>query len=219
MRKVQFLLFLVPGILLAENSRPPEAQEGARPVNRAVSGRWVVRAEFYGTPINFSLELKQEGDRLTGNFDGDKLEGSVSGNAIHFLAKDERSGTEECNGTVQGDTISGTVAFANAEDPGPPSTHQFTANLVPQRRSGLPQRHEFTPTTFYRQFSAANKPVLTISPGDTTHTTTVDAGGKDEKGVTRVLGGNPETGPFYVETAALGDTLVVHFTRVHLNRD
>jgi amidase len=219
MRKVQFLLFLVPGILLAENSRPPDAQEGARPVNRAVSGRWVVRAEFYGTPINFSLELKQEGDRLTGNFDGDKLEGSVSGNAIHFLAKDERSGTEECNGTVQGDTISGTVAFANAEDPEPPSTHQFTANLVPQRRSGLPQRHEFTPTTFYRQFSAANKPVLTISPGDTTHTTTVDAGGKDEKGVTRVLGGNPETGPFYVETAAPGDTLVVHLTRVHLNRD
>src|SRR5438045_4123839 len=53
-------------------------------------------------------------------------------------------------------------------------------------------------------------------PGDTT---TVDAGGTDEKGVTRVLGGNPETGPFYVETAAPGDTLVVHLTRVRLNRD
>jgi acetamidase/formamidase len=33
------------------------------------------------------------------------------------------------------------------------------------------------------------------------------------------LGGNPETGPFYVESAAPGDTLVVHFTRVRLNRD
>ena len=32
-------------------------------------------------------------------------------------------------------------------------------------------------------------------------------------------GGNPETGPFYIETAAPGDTLVVHLTRVHLNRD
>src|SRR2546429_3620171 len=41
-------------------------------------------------------------------------------------------------------------------------------------------------------FSAANKPVLTVSPGDTVHTTTVDAGGTDEKGLTRVLGGNPE---------------------------
>jgi len=34
-----------------------------------------------------------------------------------------------------------------------------------------------------------------------------------------VLGGNPETGPFYVETAAPGDTLVVRLTRLRLNRD
>src|SRR5207237_255264 len=85
--------------------------------------------------------------------------------------------------------------------------------------AGAHQRHEFTPTTFYRQFSAVNKPVLTVSPGDTVHTTTVDAGGTDEKGVTRVLGGNPETGPFYVETAMPGDTLVVHLSRLRLNRD
>jgi amidase len=37
--------------------------------------------------------------------------------------------------------------------------------------------------------------------------------------VTRILGGNPQTGPFYVESAAPGDTLVVHLTRVRLNRD
>src|SRR4029077_17608023 len=97
--------------------------------------------------------------------------------------------------------------------------HKFTAELVPARRAGAPRHHEFVPATFYRQFSATNKPVLTISPGDSVHTTTVDAGGKDEKSVTRVLGGNPETGPFYVETAAPGDTLVLHLTRLRLNRD
>ena len=97
--------------------------------------------------------------------------------------------------------------------------HQFTAKIVPARRAGPPQRHEFTPTIFYRQFSAANKPVLTVSPGDTIHTTTVDAGGTDEKGVPRVMGGNPETGPFYIESAQPGDTLVVHLTGVRLNRD
>lgn len=219
MRRPLFVLFLVSGLLLAQNSRSQDAQKPAGAEDSAVSGRWIVSADFYGTPINFSLELKQEGDKLTGNFGGDKLEGTLTGNSIHFLAKDEQGGTEQCQATVQAGALSGTVVFTDAGDAAHPTTHQFIAKLVPQRRLGVPQRHEFTPTTFYRQFSATNKPVLTISPGDTVHTSTVDAGGTDEKGVTRVLGGNPETGPFYIETAAPGDTLVVHLTRVRLNRE
>ena len=207
MHKGLFLLFLVSGLLAAQNPPP------------AVSGRWFVSADFYGTPILFTLELNQQGDKLTGNFDGDKLEGTLSGNSIHFLAKDEQGGTEECQATLEGANLSGTVVFTDAGDRAHPTTHQFTAKLVPQRRAGAPRRHEFTPVIFYRQFSATNRPVLTVSPGDTIHTTTVDAGGTDEKGVTRVLGGNPETGPFYIETAAPGDTLVVHLTRLRLNRD
>ena len=61
--------------------------------------------------------------------------------------------------------------------------------------------------------------MLTIWPGDTVHTTTVDAGGADEKGVTRVLGGNPQTGPFFVQSAMPGDVLAVRFDRIRLNRD
>jgi len=214
MRKVLFLLLFVPGVLPAQSS-----QESARPASGGVSGRWVVNTDFYGATIYFRMELKQEGEKLSGNFDGDKLEGTLKGNSIYFLAKDERSGTDEGKGTLQSGTITGTVVFTHTEDPTHPETHKFAAELVPARRGGAPQRHEFVPTTFYRQFSAANKPVLTIAPGDSVHTTTVDAGGTDEKSVTRVLGGNPETGPFYVETAAPGDTLVVHLTRVRLNRD
>ncbi len=106
-----------------------------------------------------------------------------------------------------------------APTPTHPATVPFTANLAKPRPAGTPKTHEFTPTTFYRQFSPHNKPVLTIAPGDTVHTTTVDAGGTDEKGVPRVLGGNPETGPFFVESAQPGDTLVIHLVRVRLNRD
>jgi amidase len=219
MRKTLFALVLVPGFLAAQIAQSQDAQERSRSASTSVAGRWVVTSDFYGTPLTFSLELKQDGDKLTGNFDGDKLEGTIQGGSLHFLAKDEQNGTEECTAKVQGDTISGTLVFANGDDPEPPTTHPFTAKIVPQRKASSPQRHEFTPAIFYRQFSAANKPVLTVSPGDTIHTTTVDAGGKDEKGVTRVLGGNPETGPFYVETAAPGDTLVVHLTRLRLNRD
>ena len=214
MRKVLFLLLFVPGVLLARS-----AQEVARPANTGVSGRWVVNTDFYGSTIYSRMELKQEGEKLSGNFDGDKLEGTLKGNNIYFQAKDEQGGTDEAKGTLQGGTITGTVVFTHSDDPAHPETHKFTAELVPTRRAGAPQRHEFVPSTFYRQFSAANKPVLTVAPGDSVHTTTVDAGGTDEKGVTRVLGGNPETGPFFVETAAPGDTLAVHLTRVRLNRD
>jgi amidase len=185
----------------------------------AVAGRWTTTADFYGTPLNFQMELNQQGDKLTGNFGGDKLEGALTGNSIHFLAKDEQGGTEELTATIQAGVISGTIVFVDSGDPGHPSTHQFNATLVPKRGTAPPQRHDFTPSVFHRQFSAANKPVLTVSPGDTIHTTTVDAGGTDEKGVTSVLGGNPETGPFYIETAAPGDTLVVHLTHLRLNRE
>src|ERR1017187_8340112 len=184
-----------------------------------VTGRWYATADFYGTPLNFPMDLSQQGDKLTGTFDGDKLEGTLTGNSLHFLAKDDHGGTEDLTATVQSGIISGAIVFVDGDDKEHPTTHEFTATLVPQRRAGAPQRHDFTPSTFHRQFSATNKPVLTVYPGDSIHTTTVDAGGTDEKGVTRVLGGNPETGPFYIETASPGDILVVHLTRLRLNRD
>ena len=50
-------------------------------------------------------------------------------------------------------------------------------------------------------------------------TWTVDAGGVDSHSQARVLGGNPLTGPFYVETAMPGDVLAVTLRRLRLNRD
>jgi amidase len=214
MRKLAFLLFLLPSALLAQRDQAP-----AQATSSSISGRWVGVADYYGSPIYFSLKLSQQGDKLTGNFDGDKLEGTLSGNSVHFVAKDDYGGTEECTATMLGGAMSGSVIFINAGDPEHPKTHTFTATLAPSRVAQAPKRHEFVPTTFHRQFSAANKPVLSVAPGDTIHTTTVDAGGTDEKGVTRVLGGNPETGPFYIETAVPGDVLVVQLRRLRLNRD
>src|SRR5579859_2295999 len=156
---------------------------------------------------------------VTGDFDGDKLEGTVTGTSIQFVAKDEHGGSEKVSATLRGTAISGTCIFINGDNPERAESHEFTATVVPPRPTGPAKRHEFVPTTFYRQFSPLNKPVLTIAPGDSVHTTTVDAGGTDEKGETRVLGGNPETGPFYIESAVPGDTLVVHIIRLRLNRD
>jgi acetamidase/formamidase len=217
MRRILVALLVVVGIVsLAGLSAA--AQQTPAGASGGLTGRWTVKADFYGTPLYFQLELKDEGGKLTGKFWGDKLEGTVAENAVHFVAKDEH-GTEECTATIKDGVLSGTIVHKVAEDPEHPDTHSFTATMAPALRAGAPQRHEFTPTKFYRQFSALNEPVLRVAPADTIHTTTVDAGGTDEKGVTRVLGGNPETGPFFVEGAEPGDTLVVHLTRLRLNRD
>lgn len=184
-----------------------------------ISGDWLITRDIYGNPAYQRMTLKLEKGKLTGVFAGDKLEGTLNGTSVHFVARDEQNDTSEFTGTFSGTNITGKVVETDASDPRDKSENQMTAVRAPERPSGPPKRHEFTPTVFYRQFSAANKPVLQIAPGDTVHTTTVDAGGTDERGVKRVLGGNPETGPFYVETAWPGDTLVVHLNRIHLNRD
>jgi acetamidase/formamidase len=212
MRKLTPAVYLLAFFFSFQNS---SAQEAKGPL----TGRWLITSDFHGTPIYFKLELTQSGDKLTGDFDGDKLEGTVKGNDVYFLAKDDHGGSEEGNAKFSGNSMSGKFVLIYGDNLDHPETHDFTATLVPSRFAGAVKHHEFVPTTFYRQFSPFNKPVLTINPGDSVHTTTVDAGGKDEKGVARVLGGNPETGPFYVETAIPGDTLVVHIRKLRLNRD
>src|SRR5207253_317275 len=98
MRRVLCLLLFVPVVFPASSG-----QEPARPANASVSGRWVVNTDFYGTTIYFRMELKQEGEKLSGNFDGDKLEGTLKGNSIYLLAKDEQGGTDEGKGTLERD--------------------------------------------------------------------------------------------------------------------
>src|SRR5215469_528558 len=80
------------------------------------------------------------------------------------------------------------------------------------------ESYRFEPKEFYTTFSAAHKPVLTIKPGDHVITSTIDARGVDAAGVQRAQGPNPETGPFYIEGAEPGDTLVVHLLRLETNR-
>jgi len=185
----------------------------------SISGEWLITRDLYGNPLYQRMTLTLRAGNLTGVFAGDKLEGTLNGNALHFIARDEDNNTSEFTGMFNGTSITGTVVEIDASDPKEKSEDRMTAIRSPERQPSLPKRHEFIPTIFYRQFSASSPPVLKIAPGDTVHTATVDAGGTDEHGTKRVLGGNPETGPFYIETAWPGDTLVVHFNRIRLNRD
>lgn len=77
--------------------------------------------------------------------------------------------------------------------------------------------HNFTPDHYFTTMGA-HPPVLTIQPGDTVVTTTVDARGRDSSDEQVTPRGNPQTGPFFVEGAERGDTLVVKLERLQPNR-
>jgi acetamidase/formamidase len=141
-----------------------------------------------------------------------KLAGTVHGDDLELVAT-RPNGKEfgKLQGKVAGAELKGTVK-RGSENMG----WIMRRIVLP---TAAPRTHTFVPTDFHRVFSGAIAPALHINPGDTVKTTTVDAGGRDEKGVSRVLGGNPETGPFYIEGAVPGDTLAITFGRIRLNRD
>jgi acetamidase/formamidase len=177
-----------------------------------VAGSWNSRLVRFGEESNPNrLELKTEGKNLSGSFNDLKLAGTVDGDHLHFTATNPQGKLEATfDGRVQGDEIAGTIKAGDE-------------NLVWKARRatqpGPPQTRTFEPTVFHRNFTGTIPPALHINPGDTIQTWTVDAGGVDHKGVRRSMGGNPETGPFYVEGAMPGDTLAIKFHRIRLNRD
>ena len=185
------------------------------------AGTWVLVTDLWGNPSYQTLALTAQGEQLQGVLDGDPLTGQQRGEVIEFTAIDAKSKARYVYvGRLFGtDRITGTADLPDNNHADVRISHGFTARRVPERVGSAPRRHEFVPTDFANEFSAHRTPVLTIWPGDTVHTQTIDSGGVDDKGVTRALFGNPQTGPFFVATADVGDTLAVRIVRLRLNRD
>lgn len=79
-------------------------------------------------------------------------------------------------------------------------------------------KHTFQPTIYHRTLGS-HEPVLHVADGDTIVTTTVDARGFDAHRDHVTKRGNPQTGPFFVEGAEPGDTLVVELDDIQPNRE
>lgn len=77
--------------------------------------------------------------------------------------------------------------------------------------------HHFQPTHYFNTIGS-HPPVLHIADGDTVIAATVDARGADANEQQITTPGNPMTGPFYVEGAEPGDTLVVVLDRLTPSR-
>ena len=84
--------------------------------------------------------------------------------------------------------------------------------------SQAPETHRFIPTQFHTTYSFGHPPALRIKPGDRVITKTIDAAGTDWDGKSVSPGGNPQTGPFYIEGAEPDDALVVTFEKIETNR-
>jgi amidase len=171
-----------------------------------VAGEWMLTLDDQFGPNIVRLSLVVAGETLTGTAGNRPIEGTVRGATIQF-----KGGNLTASGSLEGGALHGQALF-------PDRTVKWTAVRVPPRPAA-PKTHDFEPSQFHLYFSAKVAPVLRIHPGDTVRTWSVDAGGRDKQGNRRSAGGNPQTGPFYVEGAMPNDTLVVRLNRVRTNRD
>ena len=179
-----------------------------------IAGSWTFDLVQFGEETSPArVELKTNGETVTGTLNELKIEGTWKDGVLKVKVT-RPTGNEwgTIEGRLNGADLRGTVHRGS-------DNLEWVARRVPAPSSAAPQTHAFEPTAFHRYFSGTIAPALHINPGDTVRTTTVDAGGTDFTGKRRSLGGNPETGPFYIEGAMPGDTLIVKFTRVRLNRD
>ncbi|WP_202947450.1 hypothetical protein [Xanthomonas phaseoli] len=179
---------------------------------------WIVRTDLWGNPAFSTLTIERDGGTVTGELDGDSIEGRLVGDRLTVTETDQQGHTSHYALRVSGTELAGAVDMPDTNDPVARVSHAVTGWRVPES-SGKSKTIKFTPTDYSNSWNADRRPVLIVWPGDTIHTTTVDSGGVDEHGKTRALFGNPQTGPFFVAGAQLGDTLVVHIRRLKLNRD
>jgi amidase len=205
---IALLILMLAAISTQARAAPPDPW----------AGRWDVIAEFDQGSAAGVLTLARKGDAIEGasepldeaqffpldvtgrpRTDGAELDFAYRGDSVGRLSVRVRQGGLIGTGTLYGVPV-----------------------RVRGTRPGLPRRppvtHDFTPTRYHIE-TGRIAPVLRIAPGDRVRTRTLDNEGRDQARQWRGMPGNPLTGPFHVEGAMPGDTLVVHLERVELNRD
>jgi acetamidase/formamidase len=172
-----------------------------------VTGDWMLTAHDPFNPQVVRLTLVAKAETLSGSFGNRQLDGTVKGNTLEFRVENGPT----LKGVLAGNELNGEATFPNR-------TVKWSAVRIPAPPAAK-RTHDFEPKEFHQYFTSTIKPVLRIFPGDTVRTWAVDAGGRDKDGTQRSGGGNPQTGPFYVEGAMPNDTLVVRLIRLRTNRD
>ncbi len=215
MRMDTFCLPIVSALIylsLASQAQP-QTRSG-----ESLTGEWQLTTVEMGIPFTERLQLTSAGEEIHGRiYRGGKgvvVKGSLRNVDIHLEFEDGDKNVYGGKTTDAG--MSGSYSVKGESET---TTGTWSAKRSATDKPVSPRTLDFAPTTFYRQLSADVKPVLRIWTGDTVRTKSVDAGGQDEKGVKRVEGGNPLTGPFFVEGAMPGDVVAITIKRLRINRD
>jgi len=181
-----------------------------------LNGDWIAEINGPGDPQYARVSLQVSAGKVSGSWGGAKVEGTAEGDQVTLSV---------LRGSLEGKAVSdtwtgqGTLAGGRGRGGGGTTLQNVMWKLTRASHppAGGPRTVDFDPKGFSGYYSAAIPPVLHVFAGDTIRTRTYDAGGKDHD--VRSPGANPETGPFYIEGALPGDTLVVKLNKVRVNRD
>ncbi len=184
-----------------------------------IQGNWIAEVSATGADPQYArVKLHVEGTSIAGAWNQFTVTGVANGDRLNLalLRNGASAGTLTVSANASG--FSGEGRMSSGGRGGGLETTvaiKLTRPAIPP--SSGPRTVDYEPRVFYGYYSAANPPALRIFPGDTVRTRTFDASGRDNE--RRTPGGNLETGPFYIEGALPGDTLVVKLNRVRVNRD
>jgi amidase len=187
------------------------------------SGSWEVAVREFGDKNYYlpmqdgRLLLEGHGDSYTGRFNQIAFTGNLEKDGLHLSCNDKG---RDCGNLVlqlSGNRLSGKGdMIANSPTLSIPVTLEGKRAAV---RPQGPTVRDYDPQQFHNFYSPTLSPVMRLFPGDSVRTRALDSRGQDRDGKPRAPRGNPLTGPFYIEGAMPGDTLVVHLDRVRTNRD
>jgi amidase len=182
-------------------------------------GDWIAQVTAKGAETQYArVRLRIEGPSVSGTWNQLTVTGTADSERLNLSLSRHGSPAGTLTATVDGAGFSGEGRMSvGGRGGGAESTVAVKLTRPPTPRSGGARTVDYEPKVFYGYYSAANPAALRVFPGDTVRTRTFDASGRDND--KRTPGGNLETGPFYVEGALPGDTLVVKLNRVRVNRD
>jgi amidase len=196
-----------PHVLLSLALVASRAALAQQPTTAALAGTWIFQMEGDNQPQRVTLSAA--GDSLLGNVYGQAFGARVRSGRLQFMV-----GSYRWWARIAGDSLSGWLV------PGKDSSTWRASRI---QRPAAARHLRLVPSGFSRTLSATIPAALRLFPGDTVSTRTIDAGGWGlgafgDRANKLTMGGNPLTGPFYVEDAVPGDVLVIRLHRVRLNR-